>query len=395
VSWLGAGLASGRRVVATAVVTALLAAGTAYVAVLAAAHGSGTTPTVAPRIARPVARPVAQPVEAPVAVPQPAPVNGALLLGHANSFDRLHPPASAPAAPPGPVLRPGDRGRLVRELQVRLFELAWLPETTTGVYDATTKEAVQGFQVKRHLKGTGIVDRRTWRRLKALTEKPTHDAMFNILHPGPALLAPGAEGDRVRDVQARLKQIAWIFGDVTGRYDQGTVEAVRGFQGRRGIPVTGEIDQRTLDRLHAMTVTPTHEELFNIEPPPGALDPRCRTGRVLCIDKTSRTLRWVVDGHVQLTLAARFGSTVNDTPTREGLFHVYYMNADHVSRLYGSAMPYAMFFSGGQAVHYSSDFATVGYYGASHGCVNIRDYDGIRWLFSQVRVGDTVVVYWS
>ena len=46
-------------------------------------------------------------------------------------------------------------------------------------------------------------------------------------------------------------------------------------------------------------------------------------------------------------------------------------------------------------MHYSSDFAAVGYYGASHGCVNIRDYDAVRWLFSQVRVGDKVVVYWS
>jgi lipoprotein-anchoring transpeptidase ErfK/SrfK len=27
--------------------------------------------------------------------------------------------------------------------------------------------------------------------------------------------------------------------------------------------------------------------------------------------------------------------------------------------------------------------------------VNIRDYGGVRWLFSQVRVGDKVVVYWS
>ena len=296
---------------------------------------------------------------------------------------------------PTVVLRPGDKGEQVRELQSRLYQLAWLPEVTTGVYDATTKEAVQGFQVKRHLKGTGVLDRTSWRRLKAMTKTPTHDAMFNVFHPGPPILQAGDEGDTVRDAQARLKQIAWIFGDVTGTYDAGTVEAVRGFQAKRQVPVTGKIDKRTLDRLHAMTVTPSHEELFNIEPKPGALDPRCRTGRVLCIDKTSRTLRWVIDGKVQLTLDARFGSTINDTPTREGLFHVYFMNADHVSKLYGSAMPYAMFFSGGQAVHYSSDFASVGYYGASHGCVNIRDYEGVKWLFSQVRVGDAVVVYWS
>jgi lipoprotein-anchoring transpeptidase ErfK/SrfK len=114
---------------------------------------------------------------------------------------------------------------------------------------------------------------------------------------------------------------------------------------------------------------------------------------VLCVDKTSRTLRWVVDGRVLTTLDARFGAS--STPTREGLFHVYLKDADHVSRLYGSSMPYAMFFSGGQAVHYSSDFATVGYAGASHGCVNIRDESALVRLFDQVRVGDAVVVYWS
>ena len=114
---------------------------------------------------------------------------------------------------------------------------------------------------------------------------------------------------------------------------------------------------------------------------------------MLCIDKSSSTLRWVVDGKVQQTLDARFGAST--TPTREGVFHVYLKDADHVSRLYGSSMPYAMFFYGGQAVHYSSDFAAVGYAGASHGCVNIRDYDGVAHLYDQVRVGDTVVVYWS
>jgi len=293
------------------------------------------------------------------------------------------------------VLEPGAKGTEVRELQQRLFQLAWLPETSTGAYDDTTVAAVKGFQGKHGLKPTGVLDRRTWDRLVAMTEQPTHDAMFNVLHPGPALLGSGDQGTDVRAVQARLRQIAWYFGDVTGTFDSQTVGAVKGFQAKRGIPVTGDVDQRTLDRLTAMTTTPSDDEMHNIEPSPGALDARCLTGRVLCIDKTSRTLRWVVDGHVLQTLDARFGSTISDTPTREGLFHVYLKDADHVSHMFGSAMPYSMFFSGGQAVHYSSDFATVGYDGASHGCVNIRDYDGVKWLYSQVRVGDTVVVYWS
>jgi lipoprotein-anchoring transpeptidase ErfK/SrfK len=150
-----------------------------------------------------------------------------------------------------------------------------------------------------------------------------------------------------------------------------------------------------MDRLRGMTHEPSADELANrsSSATTAALDPRCTTGRAMCIDKSSRTLRWVVDGKVLKTVDVRFGASYS--PTREGLFHVEWMDADHVSHLYGSAMPYSMFFSRGQAVHYSSDFAARGYYGASHGCVNVRDYEGIQWLFGQVHVGDKVVVYWS
>ncbi len=202
----------------------------------------------------------------------------------------------------------------------------------------------------------------------------------------------------MRRVQARLRQIEWFEGDVTDVYGDKTAEAVRGFQAKREIPVTGEVDQRTLDLLHGMTTEPTEAELNNEVPSsngnvPGPLDPRCQTGRVLCIDKSSSTLRWVVDGEVRMTVDTRFGGSA--TPTREGVFSVYMKDREHVSSLYDSSMPFSMFFSGGQAVHYSSDFAAVGYNGASHGCVNVRDYDGLAALYDQVVVGDKVVVYWS
>jgi peptidoglycan hydrolase-like protein with peptidoglycan-binding domain len=305
---------------------------------------------------------------------------------------------TTPASPtathtPEAVLEPGASGRQVRELQSRLFQLAWFPELTTGSYDATTRAAVTGFQAKRGFRATGVVDQRTWRRLVTMTKTPTHDQLLNVLHPGPPILAAGGSGDAVRDLQARLVAIQWLFGDVTGDYDAATVEAVRGFQAKRQIPVTGEVDQRTLDRLQAMTATPSHAAMFNLGNQPGGLDDRCLTGRVLCIDKSSQTLRWVVDGTVQKTVDVRFGASY--TPTREGVFEVYRKSRDHVSSLYDSEMPFAMFFSGGQAVHYSSDFAARGYSGASHGCVNVRDHDGVAWLFDQVRIGDDVVVYWS
>jgi hypothetical protein len=215
--------------------------------------------------------------------------------------------------------------------------------------------------------------------------------------PGPRLLGPGDSGSKVRDLQARLRQISWYVGDVTDDYGSSTTAAVKGFQAKREIAVTGEVDRRTLDRLGAMTRTPTADELANKLPgsttTSAALDPRCATGRAMCVDKSSSTVRWVVDGKVLRTMAVRFGSSY--TPTREGQFQVNSKSRDHVSSLYDTPMPFAMFFSGGQAVHYSPDFAARGYAGASHGCVNVRDQAGIAWLFDQVSIGDKVVIYWS
>lgn len=214
--------------------------------------------------------------------------------------------------------------------------------------------------------------------------------------PSPAprvLFSPGDSSKDVRELQARLRQVAWLYNGPTGTYDDVTADAVRGFQGKRGLPRTGETDTVTWQRLLNMTHEPGKWELYQFGgQTPAKPDPRCMTGRVICISKTSRTLAWMVDGRRVLTTEVRFGAQY--TPTREGVFHVDFKSRHHVSTLYDSPMPYAMFFSGGQAVHYSADFAARGYAGASHGCVNVKDERTIANLFAQVRVGDKVVVYW-
>ncbi|MFF1379907.1 L,D-transpeptidase family protein [Streptomyces sp. NPDC058308] len=206
------------------------------------------------------------------------------------------------------------------------------------------------------------------------------------------LMRQGDRGGQVRELQARLRQVAWFFGNPTGTYGEATARAVEGFQAKRGLPRTGDTDTLTLRRLVAMTREPTRYELYaGGGMPAAAPDKRCLTGRVLCIAKSTRTLTWMVDGKAVSTMDVRFGSQY--TPTREGAFTVYWKSRHHVSTLYDTAMPYAMFFSGGQAVHYSSDFAARGYSGASHGCVNVRDERKIASLFAQVRSGDRVVIY--
>ena len=121
------------------------------------------------------------------------------------------------------------------------------------------------------------------------------------------------------------------------------------------------------------------------------LDKRCMTGRILCSNKKTRKLVFMVNGKLQAVVDARYGAP--RTPTRNGMFKVYRKDKNHVSTLYHSPMPYSMFFSGGQAVHYSSDFKARGYNGASHGCLNVRDKTKLAWIFARVPVGTKVLIY--
>jgi lipoprotein-anchoring transpeptidase ErfK/SrfK len=66
-----------------------------------------------------------------------------------------------------------------------------------------------------------------------------------------------------------------------------------------------------------------------------------------------------------------------------------------ISDLAGTPMPYSLFFSGGQAIHFSPGFRRDGYNGASLGCVNIRVYKDARKLYYSTPVGTPVYVYRS
>ncbi|GAA5611713.1 hypothetical protein Spla01_02868 [Streptomyces platensis] len=206
------------------------------------------------------------------------------------------------------------------------------------------------------------------------------------------LMAPGSRGAQVRELQARLAQLGLFGRTPTGYYGSVTTTAVRAFQRRQGLPRTGTVQPATWRALRKQTGRPSRTHLHPPTAQPiGVPDPRCMRGRVICISKRSNTLAWVVDGRVVSAMDVRFGSQY--TPTREGTFHITFKSRHHFSTLYHTAMPYAMFFSGGQAVHYSADFAAHGYRGASHGCVNVRDKKALAPLFNTVRPGTKVVIY--
>ncbi|WP_129841318.1 peptidoglycan-binding protein [Streptomyces sp. RFCAC02] len=290
------------------------------------------------------------------------------------------------------VLAYGDESEQVRELQARLGQLGHFAARPTGFYGDVTLGAVSEYQRAAGLDVSGEVSAATWDTLLGATHDPT-DAELN---PPVQVMGYGDNSEQVRELQARLGQAGHFDENPTGYYGDVTAAAVRAYQEAAGLDASGTVFEDTWTSLTGATDEPTREELYPPveipEPEPGELDERCLEGRVLCISKTSRTLSWVVDGEVRMTVDVRFGA--EQTPTREGEFEVYWKSRHHHSTLYDSPMPYAMFFDGGQAVHYSQDFAANGYNGASHGCVNVRDEDAIAALFDAVDEGDKVVVYW-
>ncbi|MDB1088018.1 peptidoglycan-binding protein [Streptomyces sp. ACA25] len=294
------------------------------------------------------------------------------------------------------VLQAGDDSEQVRELQARLGQVNHFAAKPTGYYGEVTTGAVAAYQESEgELEVSGIVYASTWELLKSRTSTPTQDQ----LHPKQQVMGYGDDSEQVRELQARLGQLDHFGDNPTGYYGNVTKSAVERYQRAAGLEVSGTVYDDTWTKLKGATRTPTRDEKFvPVEVPevekatPEGLDKRCMTGRALCISKSTNTLSWVIDGTVQSTMDVRFGT--EEYPTREGQFSVYWKSRDHHSTIYDSPMPFALFFDGGQAVHYSENFAANGYSGGSYGCVNVRDRAAIENLFDAVREGDKVVVHW-
>ena len=205
-------------------------------------------------------------------------------------------------------------------------------------------------------------------------------------------LTADARGSRVLRLQ---QQLVWLGYDIDrrelqeARYGATTAKAVQRMQVKFFWSIDRTPGRRAIDRIAGIAGTI------------GALPKQCqRSGIVLCIDKTQKLLRYVRDGEVLRTTDVRFGVPGKDTP--EGTFSVWMLWEDATSGINGpdeprAPMPYAIFFDGDIAVHYSPMFAAYGYYpgGGSHGCVNVASKEDSIWIFERTPTGTPVHVYSS
>jgi peptidoglycan hydrolase-like protein with peptidoglycan-binding domain len=183
------------------------------------------------------------------------------VLGRLAGFAGRDGRKEAPAQPPdGGLLQVGSRGALVSLVKQRLEQ--WFDLTHAGEWAALgveagprftrrLEQAVRVFQERRGLLVDGVVGAETLGALGLSTVVPARPAL-----PLPADLTldrayrRGGGGVYVRLIQGWLVLHGYALG-VDGEYGAATVRRVRDFQGARGLPVTGIVDQATYDALTA------------------------------------------------------------------------------------------------------------------------------------------------
>lgn len=199
---------------------------------------------------------------------------------------------------------------------------------------------------------------------------------------GGATVKQGATGPGVAEIQRRLNVLG-ILVPVTGSYTSATASGVARFNEKFR---WYEANENKVVNLKTWALL---KKMSNKGDKVPAI---CKKQKAaLCISKEHKVVRYYRNGKLVESLDARFGGA--GYRTREGNFRIFRKVKDDFSSLYKTPMPWSMYFSGGQAVHYSMFFNGVGYNGASHGCVNIRDKKKLIPLWRKVKIGTFAKVY--
>ena len=184
------------------------------------------------------------------------------------------------------------------------------------------------------------------------------------------MLAP-AVGEDILELQSFLKKENLYTTELSGIYDFPTVEAIKHFQKRNYLPITGRVDANTwqfLGQVMATTVSTT--------PPPGDLH--------IIIDTKYRQLTVLVDKQPFATFPVAIGKL--ETPTPVGDWKIIskgVWSGGFGTRWLGLSVPFGIY-----GVHGTNKPWSIGRL-ESHGCVRMFNRD-VEKLYQWVKVGTPV-----
>ena len=141
-------------------------------------------------------------------------------------------------------MREGEEGTPVKNLQYTLYELGYYDGSIDGKYGQTTADAVRAFQIQNKLTPVdGVAGSKTLAKLYS------SDAIAaTAANPDYGTVKAGDSGDLVVQVQDCLVQMGYL-DDITGYYDDNTVDAVKAFQNANGLTADGKCGPMTLQVL--------------------------------------------------------------------------------------------------------------------------------------------------
>ena len=167
------------------------------------------------------------------------------------------------AASTGETLELGSEGSEVRALQSRLQKLGYLSGSVDGSFGVATQAAVIAFQKANGLTADGKAGSATLNRLYSDTAVRSNGGAAkidsggaggrdtsDISSTGYVTLKEGDEGDSVKTLQKRLKELGYYTGSVDGRFGQGTTAAVMAFQLTNNLTVDGKAGPATQRSLY-------------------------------------------------------------------------------------------------------------------------------------------------
>ena len=179
-----------------------------------------------------------RPIAAVLAPLMPAPARG-LTATSASILD-------GPVFPPAPVgLGVGDSSRKVKRAEQMLKRAGFSPGKVDREFSTNTEKALKQFQASVGLEATGRLDDRTFSRLERVNAR--------VKKHGGDQVGAGQKGERIENIERRLKKLGYDTGRVDGVFDRQTGAAVVAF--KKDQPeikgehaVLGERGQRSLKR---------------------------------------------------------------------------------------------------------------------------------------------------
>ncbi len=144
------------------------------------------------------------------------------------------------------VLKQGSTGDKVREMQQKLKSWGYYDGSADGIFGSGTRSAVIYFQRVNGLSADGIVGSATAAAL-GMTLSGSSGTSSGTASSGA--LKRGSTGDKVREMQQKLKSWGYYDGSADGIFGSATESAVKYFQRRNGLSADGIVGSATAAAL--------------------------------------------------------------------------------------------------------------------------------------------------